>query len=226
MSKRNLYFLIIGIITVTCIIAGSVYHLNKISNYLKDNDEIEYSEEIELNDFNNISIDGKVLKVVIKSGDSFNYEIDCTKERLIPSVSISKNILEIKQDNIGHIHSNNNCKITITIPRDKILGDIDIDVNVGEIEISDISANDVDIENNVGEIKIKDVTFEKLEADSNVGEISLYGVNDLSNYNLSFNSNIGPIKVGNNKFKGSYTNTVNSLKEITLSTNVGNINVY
>ena len=160
MSKRNIYLLVIGIITILCIIVGSMIHLNNSKIFgVNFDEEGDFSDYTVLENFESISITGKVLEIKIIKGDVPSIKVLSNKERLLPKVLNNSSQLIIEQDNIGRLHGNSNCKVLITVPDYLSLKELEIEVNVGTIDISDISSDYIDVSTNVGEINFDNIEF-------------------------------------------------------------------
>ena len=227
MSKKNIYLLVIGIITIFCIIAGSIIHLKNTNLFEGDFDEeSNFSNYTVLEDFESISITGKVLEIKIIEGDVPGIKILSNKEKLLPEVNQNSSKLIINQDNTGKVYGNSNCKVFITVPDYLSLKDIEIEVNVGTIDISHIYSDSIDVSTNVGELNFDNIEFQKLEGESNVGEISLKLPNisdSLDCFNINLSTNVGEVNVNGDKFKKNYNKKGDTSKSIELCTNVGEI---
>ena len=91
--KKNIYLIIITIITVVCIIAGSLYHIGGFALGLFDNliprsDKSlgnVCTEELSVDEFSNLVFDTTISNINVKIGDSYMVSYKCNK-RLVPKI--------------------------------------------------------------------------------------------------------------------------------------------
>lgn len=247
--KKTTLLIILGVVTVGCIIIGSIKHIgggiravrnsgllswdddspkeSKFSfHWDNDSDNPDFSIEKEFEKFKSIKINSSVMEIKIQQGDNYKVSGSWSKDWLRPEVDVKNGELEIKQPSRKHPNSGNNyCRMTITIPAAAELKDIDIDSNVGEINIREIDAGDVNIQLNVGEISMHRVTFGNVIIDNNVGEVTVDAEMNLDDYAISLSTDVGEVNVDNKRYKRSYSQSGNSKKKIEINTNVGEINL-
>ena len=249
--KKTVLLIILGAITVFCIIIGTIRNVGKGFNLFNnpvihlgdddpevnfkwewhsDNDgnkEAKYSINQSMDKFSAIRIDGSVMEIRVEEGDKFYFDSTFTRDWLRPKVSVENDTLVIKQgrQKNGFKGGNNNCRVVITVPSGTKFSDIVIDSNVGDIRLRGLTAEKIDIQTNVGEVSVRDVSFDKLEVDSNVGEISIDPVNKLDEYTISASTDVGEVRVDGKKYKRNYNSNGSTSKRIKLSANVGEINI-
>lgn len=234
--KKTLYLTVLSLVTVFCIIAGSIYHisgwigfgLGSVFNFISgDGDssssrsQATYSEDIDT--FKNIKIDSDVMSINIKEGDAFHLEYDCLESRK-PSFKVSGNTLDIKQPSArGWLrnHINYKCDLTITIPSGTVLESSDIVTDVGNIDINNTECKDFNAESDVGNITIKSCTFEYSEIESDVGNIEASS-SDLGKTNIE--TDTGDIDITSCGFKD--TEIYNDVGNVELSDNKIDISNY
>ena len=239
--KKTILFIIIGVVTVFCICFGTVKHLGGDKNVFnkgfhislngdEDTDEVvngKYAISDKLEAFSSIMIDAKVMSITIAEGSEFSIEGAYNKTHLKPIISVNGGKLEVKQQerkpkmNTG----SQTCRITITIPSNTKLDKLDIDCNVGDIRLRELSAGDISIDTNVGEIEVRRVSFDSIDCTSNVGEISVDPVNDLDDYDITASTDVGEVRVDGHSYKRSYNSRGKGSGKIRIDTNVGEINV-
>ncbi|MCI9080249.1 MAG: DUF4097 domain-containing protein [Lachnospiraceae bacterium] len=245
--KKTVYLTILSLVTVFCIIIGSIYHisgwigfgLGGIFNFITNNDDsynkrnqVEYSEDIK--NFNNIKIDTDAMNIYIKEGNSYHLEYNCLESRE-PQFEVSGSTLEIKQPSArGWLrnHFNYKCELTITIPSGTALESADIITDVGNININNTKCKDFKAESDVGNIEIKSCAFEYSEIESDVGNIETSS-SELGNTNIE--ADTGDVDVITCEFKDiEIYNDIGSVKldnnkidisnyTIDLSTDLGSI---
>ena len=249
--KKTIFLIILGIVTVGCIIYGTVYHVGGGFRHLKhsgifvtddgnedgkfsfhfdfDTDE-ETNNEHNLNQkleaFSKIKIDSAIMEIRIEEGKDFYISSNWNRDWLRPEVSVEHGELKVSQKSSRKNKAGtNNCRLTLTVPAGSKIEFLKINSNVGEIKIRKIDAEDIDIDLNVGEISLRDINFENVKVDNNVGEVSLYTDASLDDYDISLSTDVGDVNVEGNRFKHSYNHKGNSRNQIKIDTNVGEINV-
>lgn len=82
--KKNIYLIIITIITVVCIIAGSLYHiggfaLGLFNNLIPRSDKSlgnVCTEELSVDEFSNLVFDTTISNINVKTGDGYMMDLD------------------------------------------------------------------------------------------------------------------------------------------------------
>lgn len=225
--KKTVYLTILSLVTVFCIIAGSIYHisgwigfgLESIFDFISDDDisssrrnNITFSEDTDT--FDSIKIDTDVMNINIKEGNAFHLEYNSPESRK-PSFNVSGNTLDIKQPSArGWLrnHINYKCDLTITIPSGTVLESSDIVTDVGNININNIECKDFNAESDVGNIIIKSCTFEYSEIDSDVGNVE------------TSSSNLGRTNIETDT--GDIDITTCEFKDMEIYNDVGNVELY
>lgn len=212
--KKTIYLTILSLVTVFCIIIGSIYHisgwvgfgLGSIFNFISDDgdnsssrrNQITYSEDIDT--FNKIKIDTDAMNINIKEGNAYHLEYDCLESRK-PQFKISGGTLDIQQPSArGWLrnHFNYKCNMTITVPSGTVLDGTDITTDVGNININNTECKDLTIESDVGNIEIKSCTFGYSEIESDVGDIEISS-SDIGKTNIE--TDTGNINISTCEFK-------------------------
>jgi len=226
--KKTIYLTVLSLVTVFCIIIGSIYHisgwigfgLDNVFNFitgdtdssLSRRNRVTYSENI--NKFNKIKIDTDAMNINIKEGDVFHLEYNCLENRE-PQFEVSGNTLDIKQPSArGWLrnHFNYKCDMTITIPSGTVMDSADITTDVGSLNINNTECKDFNAETDVGNIGIKSCTFEYSEINSDVGNIEISS-SELGKTNIE--TDTGDIDI-----------TKCGFKDIDIYNDVGNVELY
>ncbi len=248
--KKTIFLIILGVVTVGCIIYGTVYHIGggfknlKRSGFIVTDDgkdggfslHFDFDTDEETNDehnlnqklqaFSKIKIDSAIMEIRIEEGNDFYISSNWNRDWLRPEVSVNNGVLNvIQKSNRKNKAGTNNCRVTITVPADTKLGDIDIDSNVGEIKLRKLEAEDVSINLNVGEISLRDMNFENVTIDNNVGEVSVDTDASLDDYDISLATDVGQVNYIGRSYKRSYNQNGSGKNRIKINTNVGEINV-
>lgn len=245
--KKSILFIILGVVTLGCIIYGSVKYVGGGIKSLKqygisiETDDFDDDSDIRevfpeknssinrvLDSFSSIKIDVSIMDLTVEEGKEFKVNGFFNRDYLNPSVSVENGVLEVKQLKkrvFGLPAGNNSCRMVITIPSGTSLSDVNISSNVGDIKIRDLNAKDLDLECNVGEISVRKVNFEELNCNTNVGEIDIYQNGNLEEYTIKVNTDVGEVTVDGSSYKRSYNSKGSTSKRIIASTNVGEINL-
>lgn len=248
--KKTIFLIILGVVTIGCIIYGTLYHIGgglknlKRSGFIVTDDgkdggfsfHFDFDDDEETNDehnlnqklqaFSKIKIDSAIMEIRIEEGKDFYISSNWNRDWLRPEVSVNNGVLNvIQKSNRKNKAGTNNCRITITVPADTKLGDIDIDSNIGEIKLRKLEAEDVSINLNVGEISLRDVNFENVTIDNNVGEVSVDTDANLDDYDISLSTDVGQVNYNGRSYKRSYNQNGSGKNRIKINTNVGEINV-
>lgn len=248
--KKTIFLIILGVVTIGCIIYGTLYHIGgglknlKRSGFIVTDDgkdggfsfHFDFDDDEETNDehnlnqklqaFSKIKIDSAIMEIRIEEGNDFYISSNWNRDWLRPELSVNNGVLNvIQKSNRKNKAGTNNCRVTITVPADTKLGDIDIDSNIGEIKLRKLEAEDVSINLNVGEISLRDVNFENVTIDNNVGEVSVDTDANLDDYDISLSTDVGQVNYNGRSYKRSYNQNGSGKNRIKINTNVGEINV-
>lgn len=191
--KKNVYLIILTLITIICIVGGTCYHLVgwgvsflshlPFASFYSDSDDTESSgttlstDTVSLPSFNTVKIDSKVMNLSIEKGDDYSIQCDST-EKLNPKYEIKDNTLIISQKQKIKIHNFMNtqkCSVHITIPEDTTLELINVDGATGDINLSNLDVTTLKIDNSVGDVKMDDCKTDSIDIDTSTGDVKLNG---------------------------------------------------
>ena len=173
----------------------------------------KFSSQLEI--FDTIEIDGKVMGVTIERGNRYEISGSYVRNALKPNYSVSGGTLRITQPKYRNkLVPNGNCKIVIVVPFGIQMDSIDINVDVGAVELKGIDVLDITVKTDVGAIAVSNVEFRDLKADSDVGAISVEVTKPLSEYNVDIKSDVGGIQVNNQNCKRKYSASGTTNKRI------------
>ncbi len=206
---KNKYFIVITVITVLCVIIGTMYHVAgagifnrkgtakriEIGEVSVDGQSMEGSTEQVLEAFDSIRIDAEVLDLRIEEGEACHIEYECTKG-LEPICEVKDGVLYVKQNPRRTWNffgtGNNKASLCVTIPQGTAMGKINIELDVGNIELEGLEAARCDVEASVGNIEISSCTFDASGFDSDTGNIT---IEDTALGNASCSSDVGNVKL-------------------------------
>ena len=240
-NKKN-YLLIIWSITITIMCISTVHFGNKawkvIKNGLKihfnDNEEIswdydksdKFSFNQDLDEFTTLDVDGSVMRLNIKQGDTYRISAEYNRNYLKPEVNVKNGKLSVSQPASKNFYrGSTRCEVTIYIPGGKKLDDAAISIDVGEINLKDFNCEKLSASTDVGELSISNVDFINLYAESDVGELSIKTVNPLQEYNLDLSTDIGEIRIDGEQKRHNFNQTGTSGKKIIAKTNIGELRI-
>ena len=129
MHKKNLYLILLTIITLASAIIGILIHvIIPAGSWFADFDEHYDSDDFitgsttseELDAFQSIDFDINVADITITSGDTYTISYQTSKKKLIPSYEIKDGTLYVKQASAKTLHgltNNTSCTLMITVPK-------------------------------------------------------------------------------------------------------------
>ena len=250
MHKKNLYLILLTIITIASAIIGILIHvILPAGSWFADFDEHYDSDDFiagsttseELDAFQSIDFDVNVADITI----TISYQT--RKEALIPSYEIKDGTLYVKQAPEKTLHGlthNASCTLMITVPKNTVLSQItgksavgdftmenasaiqmDVSVNVGDTELTDVVLQQVTIGSDVGDISLEDVTFDIASLTSNVGDVDVTSALSLDDFQMDLSCGFGEIEVNDNSYHEKYQSKAASEKSLTVSTGTGDIDI-
>ncbi len=224
--KKNILLIVLGLVTVACIIIGSIKHVGGGVKKMEDvglvskedghysfhlfEDDYNYDDDYEsdksgkfninekLEALSSIKMNVHVMEIIVEEGPEFKLESTYNKDYLKPTFSVNDGVLKIGQ----------------TERRSKVFNGGNQNCRVVITIPSSASLSSLDIDSNVGEIKLRDIKAEKIDLDVNVGEVS---VRNVSFDEISCDTNVGEINI----------NPEGNLEDygMSLSTDVGTVHV-
>lgn len=252
--KKNIYLTILTIVTVLCIIGGTCYHLVgwgvSLAKGITRNFSLNATENVgsltkdtvTLDAFSNITADINVMDLTVTIGKNYSISYSAN-EKLIPEYEVKDNTLTLKQKNLkfNNLAGNKKCTVTITIPDS--LQTLQIDANVGDVDVDGISAEnlilnanvgDVDVTNcifdqvktdaAVGDVDFENTSFQNMEISNDVGDVSV-SAKDLSDYQMELSTDVGEVSVNDNNYRKSYKHSGDSDYRLVIDNNTGDIEV-
>lgn len=216
--KKFKFVMICGLIFILIgtVITGASYNYGKNNHQSNSITTESYAQNFDIEATNHISISNVLANVYIEKGDRFSVVAENIPEDTLHcelvngylNISMEENSAWI---NIGFIKfhlsdfSNPNfvwtdwlstsstwsetAKIYIYIPEGNGFNDIQINHNVGNINVDYIECETLNIWDNVGNVIINDFYTEKLELIGGVGKVDLTGI--VNNDNIMINNGVG-----------------------------------
>lgn len=249
--KKNVYLIILTLVTVICIIGGTCYHLVgwgvsflshlPFASFYSDSDDTESSGTtlstgtVLLPSFNTVKIDSKVMNLSIEKGDDYSIQCDAD-EKLNPKYEIKDNTLIVSQKQKIKVHNfmkNPKCSVHITIPEDTTLELINIDGATGDISLSSLDVTTLKIDNSVGDVKMDNCKIASIGIDTSTGDVKL---NDCEANEIDVDTSVGDTVIKDNIFEKLYVDgsvgdvKVSSSKDLSgyaydLDTSIGDVSI-
>lgn len=249
--KKNVYLIILTLITIICIVGGTCYHLVgwgvsflshlPFASFYSDSDDTESSgttlstDTVSLPSFNTVKIDSKVMNLSIEKGDDYSIQCDST-EKLNPKYEIKDNTLIVSQKQKIKIHNFMNtqkCSVHITIPEDTTLELINLDGATGDINLSNLDVTTLKIDNSVGDVKMDDCKTDSIDIDTSTGDVKLNGCEANE---INVDTSVGDTVIKDNIFEKLYVDgsvgdvKVSSSKDLSgyaydLDTSIGDVSI-
>ena len=203
-------------------------------DYDDDEDESEdfstwsKSDSEDLEAFSKIEINAKVMGITVERGNRYSIKTTFSNEKLRPAFTVSGGTLKVNQPSYKRRSlsvGNQKCSVVITLPFGAVINNLDVNVDVGALELDNIDITKGSINNDVGAVSIENVDFEDLNIHSDVGAVSVILMQPSGNYNMNIKSDVGGIQVDNKAFKRRYNQQGSSNKSLTIKTDVGGIEI-
>ena len=253
--KRNVYLILITVITILCIIAGTGYHLVRfglsvaeglpsfsefieaISDWDDDGDDSDDNDDSDNGISTSVDASQKNLDAFSSINADLNvvdltiqrgntFSITCkASKKLTPEYKVENNCLTITQYAKAHNALGRNKKCSVTITVADTLTDLKLHTNVGDVDLSGLNVLALDLRADVGDIDLEDCTFTSMEITSNVGDVDLDCKEDLSGYHIELGTGVGDVNVNDTYCHRSYSNQGDSSHSLTISNDTGDISL-
>lgn len=212
----KIYITILSIITVICIIFGSVYHIGgTVSKWLinpifhislfdekGESDSLMTTYDDPDDPVERIEIDGNVFNLTVTQGNSVSVAYDGI-DKLKPEVKLKNGTLSIKQPkknvNIKNL-SDVKCDLTITVPKEGINA-MSVSLDMGNIDMTGVIIGRLDIDADMGNIEGSALTVQNASFDADMGNIK---IKSFDFKDLSANADMGNIQISTDKDLSGY----------------------
>lgn len=254
MKAKNIYLIVIGIITSICVLTGCFINLGLPLIHTVTGIQItgkfggeKVTESTLTESYSRIDIDAQALSINIVTGNENSFEYSGPKKHT-PRITVDDGVATITQKTInpGINNSSGEMLLTITV-NSKNLTDIIIDLDFGEISIDGINADNLWISADCGSIKVKNGSFTDTVVEADLGEVNFTNATfgkfldinadcgaiiiknpgDLSDANIEANTDLGNIKISVNdiNYSGKSYKHKGSGAEIKLNADLGEITI-
>ena len=197
---------------------------------LNDNDASDFSNEkefeVNLEEFSELIVDANIMCFQIKEGENWQIECSYSHKQLKPEFFNKNGTLYINQKSqIKHLAGSKNCDLLITVPANTELKKAVVKVNIGDIDISDLTVKKLETDVNIGEIELDSVIFDTLDGEVNIGDFKIEDFNNFDDYNVNLKADLGEIKIHRNSYGKKMLQKRNSSKKIDIEINIGQIDI-
>lgn len=190
MNKRSITIwiscamIIVGIIMV--IIGASLgAGFGYLGHYDTESFTRDYTQKI-----NTVDIEYNIGKIIIKKGDQLKIVADeVIKDSVRTDVSGDKLTIETSDDHFPFYYSRKS-ELTVYIPDN--ISYFSVKTGIGQLKISDITADEVVIKAGVGESYISNLTSKKTSIKTGVGQ---FNINNSSLSNIELKSGVGEVNI-------------------------------
>lgn len=176
----KVFAICLAIFIIINIIGGILGFLSIITNVRIGNNKVvveSFSETYQ--NVNKIDINTISSNVIIKSGKEFKVEASNLKHNF--SSKLRNGTIKIEEQKEWFMSNSNLGIITIYIPTNTTLDELEIDSGAGRIQIQDILIDKLDLDQGAGRLEISNSTFNKTKIVGGAGEINIKSsiLNDL-----------------------------------------------
>ncbi len=243
-SKFNytIFFIILGVVTLACVIIGASIHSARVMtacvpNIVNRNIIVSGGTEVdqvfEIDNADVIEMDIAIGNVKIKAGDDYAVSYE-GGEAFAPVVEEKGGKLIIAQKNnitlFPALSGLQNEEIVLTIPSDKVIESLKVECDLGNLHINEVTATDMRVVCNLGNVEIDGLTVNgKLAVDADCGNVQ---ANDVHIKELKAECDAGNIILTNSTFvEGNIdadlgnVELYGSFEEIKGSCSLGNITI-
>ncbi|HBV84848.1 MAG: DUF4097 family beta strand repeat-containing protein [Lachnospiraceae bacterium] len=217
--RKNIWMAILTIITVCCVIGGTLYHAGifQVKGGFRFGEDRMTSASAGLETFHAINVDADMMDLSIEEGDNFYLHGKYT-DRLKFEYEVKDGVLFLKERNPRKIFwggvRGENCNITLTIPQNTVMDRIEIKLAMGNADLENIASIDCEVLNNMGNCTFEKCSFDKADIDTNMGEIT---IKDTDLGKADVDNDMGTIQIERCIFE--VLNADNSMGDISIEAN-------
>lgn len=248
---KKVYITALSVVTVLCIIVGTLAHVGGWFNIFPFGDDssgsLDYAEDQP--EFKSLKLEADVMSVTIQRGDKYHISYKAS-EKLAPKIKLEGDTLVVTQASRGFsffFGGNKKCEMTLTVPEGVQLADAEFDMDVGSLKMADLSVDHMNVTTDVGNLEMTSCTGKHLEVESDVGNIDIRTsefadtkietdvgnvffstTGDLSRYALALATDIGKVTVDGNNYKNHFSQTASGASDerrLTVETDTGSIEI-
>ena len=250
--KKNVYLTVLAIVTVICILFGSIYHIIGFgldvfdALIMSDSDDDNSREKIsmdpvELETFTNISIDADLMDLTLETGNGYRISYRCNK-KMTPEYRVESDTLYITQSPASPLGNNNQCTVVVTVPADVLLSMVSIDLDLGDVDLDSIKTQsldltarlgDVDLEHcelgsstvsaNLGDVDLDDCGFTNLDVTVDMGDLYVNSSAALSDHTIEAEIDMGELEINGNTYRNKFSQAGQNGYTVSLRSHMGDV---
>lgn len=175
---KNIYLIVLTIVTIVCIVIGIFNWTSGFSGWFWSEDDYAHTDAMTIVDteaFDSMDLDLDVGDLEIVAGDSYQIQYDYPKKSE-PDIKVENGRLVVTQKQKFKRHLYNNYKMIITVPKDPEMKSLDLDMDMGSAELTDVYAKNLTVEADMGSIEIDNSEFGVIDIAADMGSITLDNV--------------------------------------------------
>lgn len=176
--KKNIWMTVLTIITVCCVVGGTFHYYGIFSlrgGFRFGDDRITRASS-DLDAFDAIYVDADMIDLSIETGKKFYLHGEYT-DTLKLEYEVKDHALHIKQKMPKRAWwggmRNERCDMTLTVPEEAEMKNMEIKVSMGSISVEGITASDCDALTNMGSFTFKKCSFDESTLNTSMGEITV-----------------------------------------------------
>ena len=176
-TASKIIITILSIVTVLVIFFAVIFRGIRgfIFNFSSNFKLVEESKELE-GEVSEIIFDASFTEASIVYGNELSVAYSMPEE-LVPTISFKNGTLTVKtgSNRLTNIPMNvtDDLYITITIPEGTELDKVSVDIDAGNLDITDLKAGTVDLDMDAGNIDMKGVEADKISIDCDAGNVDV-----------------------------------------------------
>lgn len=180
----------LAIFIIVNIIGGILWAISLFTNIDLGNNNSYKNFSNSYTNITSIELDISSANISIEPGNEFR--VDATEVRKSFSAKVKKGTLIISEKKNGFWNKKVAGNITIYVPSNIKLNELEIDNGAGFININSVSANKLEISQGAGSLDISNSDFDNTDIDGGAGEIKV-AFSTLNN--LDMDSGVGKIEI-------------------------------
>lgn len=183
--------IILSIASAICSAIVAMAGIDYISDFFEaDNGERKFQEDtIDIETVQNLNVESGIVEFVIETSEEFKVVAENVSKNY--SCKVENGTLKVidKTKNVLKFNDKNTPKITVYIPESFYFDTVNLDLGVGETNISSLKADRIDIDCGAGELNVDYLEArEKISIDGGVGEFT---IKDSVMNDLDFDAGVG-----------------------------------
>lgn len=196
----------------------------------------EIKEDLDL--FSSIQVDLSVSDLIINSTNeakaSISYTDFSTDKKKVHQTIITntEGLLTIKDKRLStkfNVNSPPKSQMILNIPSNLTIADLSLNINVGNVTITNQLIENADLKSDVGDITLLNVASNDIKINCNVGNVKIDSQESQDNFSYNLNADVGHITI-NGQSSSSLSNSLSlendtAKSHLQISTSIGDIDI-